>query len=143
MTDDPVKRVLDELALGAEKRWGLTSLFTYLECPECEFDMVLAAADIGPGMKVACPLCHQDTFRAVAMTERPATDADKPEGPDSRYAPLDHFTCKLCGRECISTVPPSEAQAEFEEIYHEPFDPKKHPAICHDCHLVRLAGLRK
>jgi hypothetical protein len=138
MTDD-LGRVLDQLAAEAERKWG----FTYCECPACEFSVVVASSVfIGPDVKVACEMCWQDNGHMVPMTTRPATDADKPEGPDARYAPLERFTCADCGRECLSSVSEAEAKAEFEEIYHRPLDAVTATvACCDDCHKLRMAAL--
>jgi hypothetical protein len=116
--------------------------FTYCECPHCQFSVVVAASDIGPGEAVGCSLCWEDSWHEVAMTTRPATDVDKPEGADARFAPMTHFICHDCGKQCLSTVPEAEAQTEFEELYHRPLDRTKHPSICHDCFLIRQAMRR-
>lgn len=137
MTDDPLKAVLDNLAAEAEQRWG----FTYCECPDCEFSVVVATADLAGGaFKVACSMCWQDSGHEIAMTTRPATDADKPEGADARYRPMHSFKCSSCGNDCLSDVTDAEAQAEFEELYGQPLDRAKHPAICDDCHKRRMAA---
>lgn len=115
-------------------------LFTYCECPDCEFSVVVASADLVGGIKVACALCWDDSGHTVAMVARPATDADKPEGPDARYAPMPRFTCADCERECLSSVSEAEATAEFEELYHRPVDDKA-KQICDDCHRLRMKAL--
>lgn len=69
--------------------------FFHWECPDCEFDIVLKAGAPRP----YCPLCAVDNHHEVAMTGRPATDADQPEGLDERSAPgeanMSEFTDKL------------------------------------------------
>lgn len=140
--DDKLKNTLDALAADADRKWG-SFLFTYCECPACQYSVVVATAELmGGEKKVACTLCWLDSQHAVAMTERPANDSDRPEGPDARYAPLRSFVCAMCGNDCLSSVNDAEAQAEFEELYGQPYDPAKHPPICDDCHKLRMAMRR-
>lgn len=138
MTEKPLKDVLDGLAAGAEQRWG----FTYCECPVCEFSVVIASADLAGDKRVACQICELDNGRLVAMTMRPATDADRPEGVDARKRPMPHFTCAHCGRECLSPASEDKAVAEFKALYGVEPDPKKHPAICDDCFKLHQAKRR-
>lgn len=141
MTKPGLTRVLDELALGAEQRWGKTNLFTYCECPDCQFSVVVLSADLVGGTVVACELCWTDSQHMVPMTARPATDADKPEGVDARFAPLERFICAQCGRECLSSVREDEARAEFEERFGK-FDAKnEHEALCDDCDRLRMKAI--
>lgn len=131
--DDKLKNTLDALAADADRKWG-SFLFTYCECPACQYSLVIETADLEDGTKkVACPLCWLDNQNMVAMTERAAREADSPEGPDARYLPLANYTCAKCGRQCLSSVDDSDARREFEEDHGIPFDAAKHPPICDDC----------
>jgi len=57
--------------------------YFYCECPECEFSLVIEGNDPKVG-KINCPLCLEDCGHYTKMTERPARDADQPEGYDAR-----------------------------------------------------------
>ncbi|MCK1670332.1 hypothetical protein [Bradyrhizobium sp. 150] len=55
--------------------------FIYFECQDCGFDSV--QRDDFDGDDV-CPLCLEDCRHIVHMTQRLATDDDRPEGFDAR-----------------------------------------------------------
>lgn len=55
--------------------------FVWLECPECEFSIIVRLDSAGSD---ECPMCLGDTMHRVHMHARPAVDTDKPEGMDAR-----------------------------------------------------------
>jgi hypothetical protein len=115
--------------------------FTYCECPVCEYSVVVLTSELGDGAyKVACPICHEDNNRMVAMTPRPARDGDKPEGIDARARPMPRFICASCARECLSPLSEDEALVEFEQLYGMRPDPAKHLPICDDCFRAVWSG---
>lgn len=57
------------------------AVFTYFECPACEFSSILARP---ANDRDICPLCAGDNGRDVRMQHRPARDDDRPEGRDAR-----------------------------------------------------------
>lgn len=56
--------------------------YTYYWCENCGWDSVRNRDDI----KGPCPLCAEDTGDDGHMRQRPATEQDKPEGKDDRFA---------------------------------------------------------
>jgi hypothetical protein len=54
--------------------------FTYLECPYCQYSIVMKA----DGRAIFCYHCASDNGRDVAMKSRPAQQDDEPEGYDAR-----------------------------------------------------------
>jgi len=56
--------------------------YIYVECPDCEYSMVIRG---GEHLSCPhCPLCLSDCGRSVEMSRRPAEDEDEPEGRDER-----------------------------------------------------------
>lgn len=116
------------------------SSFTYCECPVCEYSVVVATKVLeGGAYRIACPLCDGDNNKLVAMEGRPATDSDRPEGPDARERSMPAFTCNACGRECLSRVSEAQANAEFKALYGVSVDKTKNKPICTDCFNQAMA----
>jgi len=70
--------------------------FTFFECPECEFTIVLrnivapclteTQARALNSQPIACPMCAGDSGHDVTMKSRPCREDDKrAEGRDDRY----------------------------------------------------------
>lgn len=58
--------------------------FFHLECPSCEWDCIIAAADAELGL--TCPICAEDNGRDVYLRSGLGDLPDRVEGHDARVS---------------------------------------------------------
>lgn len=59
-------------------------VYTYLACPDCIYDCVLAITPAERGKVFCCSICFDQTGIMVDLVGRPATEHDVPNGIDQR-----------------------------------------------------------